>query len=98
MRPSIEGLVCTVKPFQVILKHFKRLQLFGYLGASFDGFDAHSSMGAKETCSRMVLQIDEGILLEYGGLGDSTMSTLALLACKSSENECWRVNKAFLSV
>ena len=51
MRPSIEGLVCTIKPFQVILKHFRGSQLFVDPGASFDGFDAHSSMGAKETCS-----------------------------------------------
>jgi hypothetical protein len=84
MRPLIEGLVCTVKPFQVILKHFKRSQLFVHPGASFDGFDAHSSMGTKETCSQMVLQNDRGILLDYGGFGDSTMSTLALLACKFS--------------
>ncbi len=57
MRPSIEGLVCMVKPFQVILKHFKRSQLFVDPGASFDGFDAYSLMGAKETFS-IVLQND----------------------------------------
>ena len=82
MRPSIEGLVCTVTPFQVILKYFKRSQLFVNPGATFDGFVAHSSMGAEETCSRMVLQNNGDILFEYGSFGDSTMSILALLACK----------------
>ncbi len=56
MRPSIEGLVtvCTVTLFQLILKNFKRRQDFDP-GASFECFDAHSSMG-KEKRSLTVLQ------------------------------------------
>ncbi len=62
MRPSssIEGLVCTVTLFQLILKNFKQRQHFVDLarGASFERFDAHSSMGAKEkhSLTQAVLQ------------------------------------------
>jgi hypothetical protein len=56
MRPSIEGLVCTVTLFQLILKNFKRRQHFFDPGASFECFDARISMGAKEKRSLTVLQ------------------------------------------
>ena len=50
MRPSIEGLNCTVTPFQLVLKYFKRRQHF------FDPGEcdyAHSSMGTKKRRMRV---------------------------------------------
>ena len=50
MRPSIEGLICTVTPFQLVLKYFKRRQHF------FDPGEcdyAHSSMGTKKRRMRV---------------------------------------------
>ena len=94
MRPSIEGLVCTVTPFQLILKNFKRRQHFFNPGASFECFDAHSSMGPKEKRS---LRIPERCRFEQGCFGDSTISMLDLLArnCRVEEKKCWLVNESF---
>ena len=47
MGPSIEGLVCTVTPFQLILKYFKRRHHFVDPGILFEGFDARSTMGTR---------------------------------------------------
>ena len=80
MRPSIEGLVCTVTPFQLILKNFKRRQHFFDPGASFECFDA-ISMGAKEKRSLTVLQNSgEMSFFEQGcsGFGDSQCLTFML--------------------
>jgi hypothetical protein len=79
MRPSIEGLVCTVTPFQLILKNFKRRQHFFDPGASFECFDALISMGAKEKRSLTVLQNSgEMSFFEQGCFGDSQCLTFML--------------------
>ncbi len=78
-------------------KEFNRRQHFFDPGASFQCFNDHSSMAAKEKRSLTVLQIlkfriPERCLIQHGCFGDSTISMLDLH--RVEEKECWLVNEA----
>jgi hypothetical protein len=48
MLPPIKSLDCSVANFQLIPKYFNQSEQFVDQGKHFNGFDAHSSMLAKE--------------------------------------------------
>ena len=91
----MEGLVCTVTPFQVVLKYFKRSQPFVDPGASFDGFDdkLNGSRGGMLTNGPSELRNTEALeTAEFQFLPSFLANS------RVEEKGGWRVNEAFLSV